>query len=110
MTLELADLFDSKRIALVYKIERNPQVDSEFFDAICEIAKAKRGKLLSATNYASYYGFTDKKTGSKFAEDAIVKIDRIPQCKGIKITLDKDNIGKELAKPAAPAVDARAKK
>jgi hypothetical protein len=92
-------------IALVYKIETIPAVDVGYFDAICDIARAKRGKLIKATTYASYYGFTDKKQGIKFAEDAIAKIDKIAQCKGIKITLDKDNVGKELAESSPAGKD-----
>jgi copper chaperone CopZ len=86
-----------EKVALLYKIERTPQVDPEYFDAICEIAKAKKGRLIHATPNASYYGYVDKAQGTKFAAEAIKRIESIPQCKGIKITLDKEGVGNELA-------------
>lgn len=91
------------RTVVLYKIERTAQVDNDYYDAICEIAKAKKGRLIHATNSASYYGYTDKAQGTKFFTEAKKQIEKIPQCKGITITLDKDGVGSAIA-------DAREKK
>jgi hypothetical protein len=99
------------KIVMVYKINRTGSVDGEYFDAICEIAKAKKGRLLSATNYSSFYGFTNKEQGTKFFTESTKQVEKVPQCKGITIEIDKNGIGTELSSPKAPATPvAREKK
>jgi hypothetical protein len=95
----ITEIRTDDKIVSIYRIERSAHVDIEYFDAICEIAKAKRGRCIHATANASYYGYTDKASGSKFAAEATKRIESIAQCKGITITLDKDSVGAELARP-----------
>ena len=86
-----------KTTQIMFKIERSPEVDIRFFDAICDFAKSRRGKLITASNYASYYGFNEKSRGMKFLTDVAKQIKTYDNCKGITVTIDKDAVGQELA-------------
>ena len=103
VTTEITEVDDSKA-AVIYKVTRTAQVDVEYFNAVCDFANAKKGRLITATNYTSYYGFAEKSAGTKFADEARNQIEKTPQLRGITIELDKDKIGNAISsgKPAAP--------